>query len=122
MTDGIMQSINLDVKAKDDRMQDAFKDLEVLMVRAGEMVRSPFFSRQSSRFWPEGSANETGKISSIPLIPTPPNPPKFPGRNAPTNIPSPARTPHASPHTRYGPRRPSLPRGASQRIGDIISG
>lgn len=41
MTDGIMQSINLDVKAKDDRMQDAFKDLEVLMVRAGEMVRSP---------------------------------------------------------------------------------
>ena len=38
MTDGIMQSINLDVKAKDDRMQDAFKDLEVLMVRAGEMV------------------------------------------------------------------------------------
>jgi ESCRT-II complex subunit VPS36 len=41
MTDGIMQSINLDVKAKDDRMQDAFKDLEVLMVRAGEMVRPP---------------------------------------------------------------------------------
>ena len=38
MADGIMQSINLDVKAKDDRMQDAFKDLEVLMVRAGEMV------------------------------------------------------------------------------------
>jgi ESCRT-II complex subunit VPS36 len=36
-----MQSINLDVKAKDDRMQDAFKDLEVLMVRAGEMVRPP---------------------------------------------------------------------------------
>jgi ESCRT-II complex subunit VPS36 len=41
MSDGIMQSINLDVKAKDDRMQDAFKDLEVLMVRAGEMVRPP---------------------------------------------------------------------------------
>jgi ESCRT-II complex subunit VPS36 len=45
MTDGIMQSINLDVKAKDDRMQDAFKDLEVLMVRAGEMVRPPSFLR-----------------------------------------------------------------------------
>jgi len=33
-----MQSMTLESKAKDDRMQDAFKDLEVLMVRAGEMV------------------------------------------------------------------------------------
>ena len=34
-----MQSMNLESKAKDDHMQDAFKDLEVLMVRAGEMVQ-----------------------------------------------------------------------------------
>jgi ESCRT-II complex subunit VPS36 len=43
-----MQSINLDVKAKDDRMQDAFKDLEVLMVRAGEMVRPCLIQRVAS--------------------------------------------------------------------------
>lgn len=30
--------MNLEAKAKDSHMQDAFKDLEVLMIRAGEMV------------------------------------------------------------------------------------
>jgi ESCRT-II complex subunit VPS36 len=34
-----MQNISLDSKAKEDDMQDAFQDLEALMVRAGEMVR-----------------------------------------------------------------------------------
>jgi hypothetical protein len=101
MADGIMQSINLDVKAKDDRMQDAFKDLEVLMVRAGEMVRPCLIQRVAS--CQKGKLTKTGKTSSIPLIPTPPNPPKFPGRNTPPNIPSPARSPHTSPNTRYGP-------------------
>jgi hypothetical protein len=38
VTDGILQSMRLEAKAKDSHMQDAFKDLEVLMVRAGEMV------------------------------------------------------------------------------------
>ncbi|ORY34057.1 EAP30/Vps36 family-domain-containing protein [Naematelia encephala] len=37
--DGILQSMSLDAKSQDDDMQTAFKDLEVLMVRAGEMVR-----------------------------------------------------------------------------------
>ncbi|ORX36706.1 EAP30/Vps36 family-domain-containing protein [Kockovaella imperatae] len=37
--DHIMQSISLDSKAQDSHMQDAFKDLEILMVRAGEMVK-----------------------------------------------------------------------------------
>lgn len=31
--------MKLESKAQDEHMQDAFKDLEVLMVRAGEMVR-----------------------------------------------------------------------------------
>jgi ESCRT-II complex subunit VPS36 len=30
--------MKLENKAQDEHMQDAFKDLEVLMVRAGEMV------------------------------------------------------------------------------------
>lgn len=47
-----MQSISLDAKAKDDRMQDAFKDLEVLMVRAGEMVRTSFPSDMYPMFIP----------------------------------------------------------------------
>ncbi len=34
-----MQSISLDTKSQDENMQSAFQDLEVLMVRAGEMVR-----------------------------------------------------------------------------------
>ena len=34
-----MQQMTLDAKVKDDSMQDAFRDLEVLMVRAGEMVK-----------------------------------------------------------------------------------
>jgi len=38
LADGILQSISLDAKAQDDNMQSAFQDLEVLMVRAGEMV------------------------------------------------------------------------------------
>ena len=38
--DGILQSINLDAKVQDENMQSAFQDLEILMVRAGEMVRS----------------------------------------------------------------------------------
>jgi len=38
MTDGIMQSISLEARNQDEHMKDAFKDLEVLMVRAGEMV------------------------------------------------------------------------------------
>ena len=37
--DGIMQSIKLDSQTQSDHMQDAFRDLEVLMVRAGEMVK-----------------------------------------------------------------------------------
>ena len=36
--DGIMQSISLEARNQDEHMKDAFKDLEVLMVRAGEMV------------------------------------------------------------------------------------
>ncbi|KAL1408761.1 Vacuolar protein-sorting-associated protein 36 [Vanrija albida] len=35
--DAIMKAISLDARAHDEGMQDAFKDLEVLMVRAGEM-------------------------------------------------------------------------------------
>lgn len=35
-----MRNISLEAKAKDEGMQDAFRDLEVLMVRAGEMVSS----------------------------------------------------------------------------------
>lgn len=38
LIDGIMQQMTLEAKVKDDSMQDAFKDLEILMVRAGEMV------------------------------------------------------------------------------------
>lgn len=34
-----MQNISLDSKAKEHDMQDAFQDIEALMVRAGEMVR-----------------------------------------------------------------------------------
>ena len=30
--------MSIDAKHQDDHMKDAFKDLEVLMVRAGEMV------------------------------------------------------------------------------------
>ncbi|RSH87438.1 hypothetical protein EHS25_003348 [Saitozyma podzolica] len=37
--DGILQSMSLEAKAQDESMQSAFRDLEVLMVRAGEMVR-----------------------------------------------------------------------------------
>ena len=37
--DGILQTMSLDAKVKDEHMKDAFKDLEVLMVRAGEMVK-----------------------------------------------------------------------------------
>jgi hypothetical protein len=50
MPDGIMQQMTLEAKVKDDSMQDAFKDLEVLMVRAGEMV---------------GRTNETSPGSSM---------------------------------------------------------
>jgi ESCRT-II complex subunit VPS36 len=39
--DGILQTMSLDVKNQDDHMKDAFKDLEVLMVRAGEMASRP---------------------------------------------------------------------------------
>lgn len=38
LADHILQSMKLENKAQDEHMQDAFKDLEVLMVRAGEMV------------------------------------------------------------------------------------
>ncbi|TXT08371.1 uncharacterized protein COLE_05295 [Cutaneotrichosporon oleaginosum] len=37
--DAILKSISLEGQANDAHMQDAFRDLEVLMVRAGEMVR-----------------------------------------------------------------------------------
>lgn len=37
--DGILQTISLETKTKQEDVQDAFKDLEALMVRAGEMVR-----------------------------------------------------------------------------------
>ena len=34
-----MSSLSLEARAKDDQVKDSFRDLEVLMVRAGEMVR-----------------------------------------------------------------------------------
>ncbi|KAK1924186.1 EAP30/Vps36 family-domain-containing protein [Papiliotrema laurentii] len=37
--DGILQSISLDAKNQEEHRKEAFKDLEVLMVRAGEMVK-----------------------------------------------------------------------------------
>lgn len=40
--------MSLDAKNQDDHMKDAFKDLEVLMVRAGEMVSQ---CRQVSLTW-----------------------------------------------------------------------
>ncbi|BEJ01532.1 hypothetical protein CcaverHIS631_0602140 [Cutaneotrichosporon cavernicola] len=39
--DSILKSISLEGQANDAHMQDAFRDLEVLMVRAGEMVSGP---------------------------------------------------------------------------------
>lgn len=41
-----MQTISLEAKTQDGHMKDAFKDLEVLMVRAGEMVSLTIFSLQ----------------------------------------------------------------------------
>ncbi|KAK4684902.1 ESCRT-II complex subunit VPS36, partial [Tremellales sp. Uapishka_1] len=38
--DGILQSINLESKSKDETMQDAFKDLEVLMVKLAQSLSS----------------------------------------------------------------------------------
>lgn len=57
--DGIMQSISLESKAADSKMQDAFKDLEVLMVRAGEMVKLAQSLSAKLPATPQNSQEET---------------------------------------------------------------
>jgi hypothetical protein len=43
--DGIIQNMTLETKAQEEKVQDAFQDLDALMVRAGEMVSDSFNKR-----------------------------------------------------------------------------